>query len=421
MSIPETLASAKQGKQPALQTTIESVKGFRAAGVHCGLRNRGQLDLAMIASDLDCNAAGVFTTNQVKSAHVLYDKTVLATGAGRIRAVVVNSKIANVCTGQQGQNNAARMAAVAAEELHCAPNQVLVMSTGIIGPHLPMPKIERGIRAAAQSLADKPSAWYEAAMAIMTTDTRLKMASLSINGYTIAGVAKGSGMIAPNMATMLSAIVTDAALPVDLLQRSLRQAANLSFNRITVDGDTSTSDTVLLLANGASGQKVETTEQVVQFQSALVAICQSLAKAIVYDGEGATKFIMIEVLGAPDDHSAWQIANTVANSPLVKTAFAGSDANWGRIMAAAGRAGVPFDQDKADLWFDYGAEGVGPNGLQVFAQGKPSDYVEAFAADIFAAHDISVRLQLGEGTGQCVVWTCDLSENYVRINADYRT
>lgn len=404
-----------------LQTSIEGVAGFKAAGVHCGLRNRGKLDLAMIASDEPCQAAGVFTTNQVKSAHVLYDMARLQDDPSKIKAVVINSKIANVCTGTQGEANTARMAQIAAEELGCSPDQVLVMSTGIIGPHLPMHKVERGIREAAQSLHATPSAWHEAAMAIMTTDTRIKMASHEGEQYSIAGIAKGSGMVAPNMATMLSIITTDAAIPAPILQESLKWAADLSFNRITVDGDTSTSDTVLLLANGASGHKIKKGAELEAFNAHLLAVCQSLAKAIVFDGEGASKFIAITVEGAADDASAGKIAHCIANSPLVKTAFAGSDANWGRIMMAAGRAGVPFDQHKANLWFDYGANGITERALQVLADGQPTDYVEAYAADIFAAHDISVRLLLGEGDGQATVWTCDLSHDYVSINGDYRT
>jgi glutamate N-acetyltransferase / amino-acid N-acetyltransferase len=404
-----------------LQTSIQGIPGFRATGVHCGLRNRGKLDLAMIASDVDCQAAGVFTTNQVKSAHVRYDMATLKENPERIRAIVINSKIANVCTGKQGEKDTARMAALAAKELGCEPNQVLVMSTGIIGAKLPMQKVERGIQEAAQSLRGSSGAWHEATMAIMTTDTRLKMASIQQDGYNIVGIAKGAGMIAPNMATMLSVVVTDAAIPAAILQDCLRQAADVSYNRITVDGDTSTSDTVLLLANGVSGVKVEDGAALEKFQKALVEVSQSLAKAIVADGEGATKFIAIEVEGAPDNHAAWEIANTIANSPLVKTAFAGSDANWGRIMMAAGRAGVSFDQNKSNLWFDYGAEGVTEKALQVLAEGQPTDYAEAFASDIFAAHDISVKLRLGEGEGHATVWTCDLSHEYVSINADYRT
>lgn len=405
-----------------LQTSvIEGITGFSTAGVHCGLRNRGKLDLALIVSDVDCTAAGVFTTNQVKSAHVRYDMATLEKNSTQLRGVVINSKIANVCTGKQGEANTAQMAAWVAEVVGCKADQILVMSTGIIGPQLPMHKVERGIREAAHNLAKNPSGWHEVAMAIMTTDTRLKMASLDLDGYQMAGVAKGAGMIAPNMATMLSVIVTNAQIPAPLLKASLQKAANLSYNRITVDGDTSTSDTVLILANGTSGKTIESGADLEAFEAALIQISQSLAKAVVMDGEGASKFISIQVDGAPDDHSAWLIANTIANSPLVKTAFAGSDANWGRIMAAAGRAGVPFDQDQANLWFDYGGEGVTEKALQVFQNGQPTDYKEAYAADIFAAHDISVRLQLQEGTGTATVWTCDLSVDYVHINGDYRT
>ncbi len=402
-----------------LETAIYPIRGFYAAGVDCGLRNKSQPDLTIVASDAPCNAAGIFTTNQVKSAHVQYDMAVLQNDPTHIRAVVVNSKIANVCTGELGKQNTATMAAMVAEKLGCEPSQVLVMSTGVIGPQLPMDKISRGIHNAAQSLT--PDGWDKAALGIMTTDTRPKKASIQGEGYTIAGIAKGSGMIAPNMATMLSVIVTDAGISAPLLDAALRKAANVSFNRITVDGDTSTSDTVLLLANGQSGKNIETEEELAAFASALTDLCQYLAAEIVRDGEGATKFIAIDVEGAPDDHSAWLIANTIACSPLVKTAFAGSDANWGRIMAAAGRAGVMFDQTRANLWFDYGANGISDNALQVFQNGMPADYQEKDAAAIFAASEISVRLQLGEGQGTCTVWTCDLSHDYVSINADYRT
>ncbi|MCL4879410.1 MAG: bifunctional glutamate N-acetyltransferase/amino-acid acetyltransferase ArgJ [Anaerolineae bacterium] len=402
-----------------LETSIDAVQGFLTAGVDCGLRNKPQPDLSIIASEVNCNAAGIFTTNQVKSAHVQYDMAVLKNDPTKIRAVVVNSKIANVCTGELGKQNTATMAALVAEKLGCESSQVLVMSTGVIGPQLPMDKISRGIDEAAQSLA--PNGWDDAALGIMTTDTRPKKASIRCKGYTIAGIAKGSGMIAPNMATMLAVLVTDADVSVPVLNDLLRKAANVSFNRITVDGDTSTSDTVLFFANGQSGKKIESEDDVAAFESALTELCQHLAGEIVRDGEGATKFITIEVEGAPDDHAAWQIANTIACSPLVKTAFAGSDANWGRIMAAAGRAGVEFDQMKANLWFDCGMNGMTENALQVFKNGMPTDYEENDAAAIFAAPDISVKLQLDEGSGTCVVWTCDLSHEYVSINADYRT
>ncbi|NJL96078.1 MAG: bifunctional glutamate N-acetyltransferase/amino-acid acetyltransferase ArgJ [Anaerolineae bacterium] len=404
-----------------LQTHVEGVGGFRAVGVHCGLRTRGALDLALIVADSDCQAAGIFTTNQVKSSHVRYDTGILAEHRERIRAVVVNSKIANVCTGEQGAQNTARMAELVAAQLGCDSTQVLVMSTGIIGMQLPMHKIERGIEAAANSLGNDGKSWNTAALAIMTTDTRPKMASLRCNGYSIAGVAKGSGMIAPNMATMLSTLVTDAAIPAPDLQAVLRRVGDLTYNRITVDGDTSTSDTVLALANGHSGVRIGQDEPLAVFEANLLRVCKFLAREIVRDGEGASKFIAIEVVGAASDEAAGQIAKSIANSPLVKTAFAGADANWGAHYDGRRAAGVPFDQDQASLWFDYGGEGTTEAGLQVLAQGTPTHYLEADAADIFAAHEISVKLKLGEGAGQATVWTCDLGYEYVRINADYRS
>ncbi len=402
-----------------VKNDISSIGGFLAAGVDCGLRNKQQPDLALIVSEVPSNAAGIFTTNQVKSAHVLYDMGLLQQDPTNLRAVVVNSKIANVCTGEQGAQNTAKMAALVAEQLGCEPSQVFVMSTGIIGPQLPMDKIGKGIAEAAQSLT--PNGWQNASLGIMTTDTHPKRASIQCEGYTIAGIAKGSGMIAPNMATMLSVVVTDAEVPAAILDSALRKAANVSYNRITVDGDTSTSDTVLVFANGTSDVKITDGQKLAEFETALTQLCQQLAYEIVRDGEGATKFISITVEGAPDDHAAWQIANTIACSPLVKTAFAGSDANWGRIMAAAGRAGVAFNQHKASLWFDYGANGVGANALQVFRDGMPTDYQEQDAAAIFAAQDISVKLRLSEGEGTSTVWTCDLSHGYVSINGDYRS
>lgn len=397
-----------------LETSIDAVQGFLTAGVDCGLRNKPQPDLSIIASEVNCNAAGVFTTNQVKSAHVQYDMAILKNDPTKIRAVVVNSKIANVCTGELGKQNTATMAALVAEKLGCESSQVLVMSTGVIGPQLPMDKISRGIDEAAQSLA--PNGWDDAALGIMTTDTRPKKASIRCKGYTIAGIAKGSGMIAPNMATMLSVVVTDAVLTPEQAKTALKSTADQTYNCIAVDGDTSTNDTVLLLANGASGLHAGE-----EFQAALNAVCRQLAQEIVRDGEGATKFIALEIVGAPDNTAARKIADTIATSPLVKTAFYGGDANWGRIVAAAGRAGVSLDPEQMQLQIAPGEHLNGSDSLLLFTNGMPTEYDESQATQIMGQPSISVKLNCGAGDGHALVWTCDLSHDYVSINGHYRT
>lgn len=385
---------------------LQHVTGFQAGGVSIGLRKSGRPDFAMIVSDTDCTLAAVFTTNQVKAAPVLYNMERLQHNASRIRAVVTNAANANACTGEQGLMNSRQTAAWVAAELGIEPEQVLVQSTGVIGVQLPMEKFASGIPSAAAALDE--GGWAAAAHAIMTTDTRPKAVSRQCSGYTITAIAKGSGMIAPNMATMLAMIVTDAHISQPTLQTTLSRVNQVSFNCISVDGDTSTNDTVLLLANGASGVEPDLAE----FEAALTEVCTELAHMIVRDGEGATKFITITVSDAPDDSSAHAIANTIATSPLVKTAFYGSDANWGRIVAAAGRAGVALDPTAFQLWFDA---------LQVVANGTPTDYQEAEAAAIFAQEEITVHLVVGAGQGQATVWTCDFSHEYVSINADYRT
>jgi glutamate N-acetyltransferase / amino-acid N-acetyltransferase len=406
---------------PDAQGFIEGVKGFRAVGVRSGIKKSGALDFALIVSDRPCAAGGVFTTSQVKAAPVLVDMERLKTNAGGIRAVVTNSGCANACTGQRGIDNAERMAQLAAEKIGCDAQDVLVLSTGVIGSQLPMDRIVQGIQLATGA-ADND--WLLAAQAIMTTDTRPKLASIEVTTssgqtYRIAGIAKGAGMIAPNMATMLSIVVTDAGLLPEQTQAMLRAASNISYNCIVIDGDTSTNDTVFLLANGASGVSIENTADGEQFPQALNAVCTKLAQDIVRDGEGVTKFITVRVEGAPDNAAARQIANTIAISPLVKTAFYGNDANWGRIVMAAGRAGVVFDQMKINLWLAPGESFDNP--LQLLANGMPLDYGEENATAIISQPSVAVLLDCGAGDGAATVWTCDLSHEYVSINADYRT
>ena len=387
------------------------VSGFRAAGVYAGLKPQGKPDMALIVSERPCTAAGVFTTNRVQAAPVLYDRAILAAPDAHVRAVVVNTGSANAATGALGLENARRTARKAAATLGCAPQEVLVLSTGVIGMHLPMDKIEAGVEALAGAL--RPDAWEEAAAAMMTTDTRPKFAAQRAEaGYGLVGVAKGAGMIAPHMATMLAVVVTDAVVPRDMLERALQTATAASFNRIVVDGDMSTNDTVLVLANGASGVQADEAA----FTQALTDVCVPLAQAIVRDGEGATKFVTVRVSGAPSEADAITVARAIATSALVKTAFYGADPNWGRILSAAGYSGVDFDPARASLWLKHAGEAI-----QLVAAGAPTDYDEAAAIALMEGPEWEVHLDLGAGRAETWLWTCDLSHEYVTINSHYRT
>lgn len=402
-----------------IKASIKGVKGFRAAGAAGGLKKNGMLDVALISSDLPCAAAGVFTKNLVKAAPVLLDMERLKQNPAGIRAVVANSGNANACTGPQGMQDAKDMAVYAAGHVGCAPEDVLVLSTGVIGKKMDMDALRAGVDAVMDVAPD----WENTARAIMTTDTRPKLASVQVEtaggSYTIAGIAKGSGMIAPDMATMLSVIVTDAGLTGERVSDALRVANAISFNRIVVDGDMSTNDTVFLLANGASGVTINSPHDQMEFNLALSQLCIQLAKEIVRDGEGATKFITLMVTGAPDDAAAHQIANAVARSPLVKTAFCGNDANWGRILAAVGYAGVALEPDQICVSIQSGEQPDG-KGFVLYDRGVPHND-EPGAAAIMQSPSISVTVDCGAGHGEAIVWTCDLSHDYISINADYRT
>lgn len=410
------------------QGSVTSPAGFTAVAVPAGLKKENQLDLALVYSERDCACAAVFTQNQVVAAPVIVDRETLAMNNTAVRAVVANAKNANACTGEPGLANARETQRLTAVALGIRSEQVLLLSTGVIGVQLPMDKIRAGVETAGRIFQRKEAKeqreeWgREAARAIMTTDTRPKHLAVIVelpgDGLvTIGGMAKGAGMIHPNMATMLAVITTDAQIAPEVLDGLLGTAVNHSFNRISVDGDTSTNDTVLLLANGASGTAVADEQSLTLFSEGLNFVCAELAKMIVKDGEGATKFVEIQVTGTATDADAHAIANTIATSPLVKTAFAGSDPNWGRILAAAGRAGVPFDQNQTSLWVSI----PGAERLQLVAQGTPTHYQERDAAHIFARPEFAVELAVGGGWGTAVVWTCDLSHDYVSINADYRT
>jgi len=407
------------------QEALHAIPGFRASGIHCGLRKTGEPDLALVVSDRPCSAAALFTQNLVQAAPVLHDRALLARNSRQVQAVVVNAGIANACTGKQGLRDAETTAGLVRQALALPQeDSVFVMSTGVIGAPLDMRKLASGVGPATAQL--QPDGWAGAARAIMTTDTRPKMASVqytppgSDTAITVAGIAKGAGMIHPDMATMLAIVVTDAAVAPPPLQEALHRANQTSFRCITVDGDTSTNDTVLLLANGACGLpeiKETTGAAYALFTEAVTLICQNLARQIAWDGEGATKRVTVRVSGAPDFEAARRVGRTIASSPLVKTALYGNDANWGRILAAAGRAGVPFDPARLSLTIGQPAQPP----LELVRHGRPHDVDEKRAAQIIAREEIVLHLDLGAGAAEASIWTCDLSHDYVSINAEYRT
>jgi glutamate N-acetyltransferase/amino-acid N-acetyltransferase len=399
-----------------------NIRGFSFAGVSCGIKPQTAayggraLDLALVVSDAPCSAAGVFTQNRFPAAPVLYDQAALQANAAAMRAVVINAGNANACTGEQGLADAARMAALVEASLDLPSGSALVMSTGVIGLPLPMNKIEAGVNEAALLARSETGQSGEgrnlAAQAIMTTDTRPKLAARRVGAASLLGIAKGAAMIHPNMATMLAVVVSDAAVEPAALHAMLRRAADRSFNAISVDGDTSTNDTVLVLANGMAGPV-----DLAEFETALAGVCTDLAQQIVRDAEGASKFITVRVSGAASEAGARQAAQTIATSVLVKTAVYGGDPNWGRVLAAAGRSGVDLDPACAALWFS----GDGGPEYQVVAAGAPLPYDEAEAARIFACRDLLIHLDLGAGAAEATVWTSDLTHDYVSLNAHYRT
>lgn len=390
--------------------------GFRLCGVHCGIKRDSQKpDLTLVISDTRAVAAGVYTQNRVYAAPVALDRQ--RTPSDKIRTVVVNSGNANSCTGQRGHDDARQMAALAAAACDAREDQALVLSTGLIGEYLPMDKIARGIDAAAAGLAHDEEALMSAARGMLTTDTVHKLAGrrLSLSGREIhiTGMAKGAAMIGPNMATMLGLILTDAPLDPQPAQDALAAAVNDSFNCISVDGHMSTNDTVLLLANAAAGGNPLAGRDLDEFSDVLADVCRQLARSIPADGEGASHLITIEVNGAPDRAAALCVARTIADSPLVKTAVAGADPNWGRIVSAAGYAGVPFDPAGVSLRL---------NGFLLYQNGAPVAFdAKAVSDSIRQNRDTLIQLQLDDGDAEGRFWTTDLTEQYVRLNALYHT
>ncbi len=394
---------------------ITAVSGIRASGIHAGIKAADAKDVALIVTDTPATAAGVFTKNSVTAAPVLVCRDHLSDG--RAQAVIVNSGNANACTGEVGMANARRMAAATAEQLSIDANLVLVSSTGVIGQQLPMDKIESGIQAAASALSTEGGT--DAAEGIMTTDTHPKSVAVEVEvdgvPVRIGGIAKGSGMIAPNMATMLSYLTTDARINAETLQTALNRVVGDTYNLLTVDTDRSTNDTVLILATGAADNADIVTadgEDYEAFYEGLQFVCTELVKMLARDGEGATKLVEVVVKHAKNRNDAESAARAVAESPLVKTAVFANDANWGRIMMAIGKSGAEFDPYQVDVYLaDY----------RLVKNGMDAGYDEDKATALFAQDPVRITIDLRAGDTEITMWTCDYSYDYIRINADYRT
>ncbi|MFC1978955.1 bifunctional glutamate N-acetyltransferase/amino-acid acetyltransferase ArgJ [Chloroflexota bacterium] len=379
--------------------TVTTPEGFTAGAVNCGIKNGGQLDLGILYSEVPCVAAGVFTENKVKAAPVVLSQKHLFDG--KAQAVVVNAGCANACTGEQGDSDAADMTILTAHKLVLAPEDIVVASTGVIGVNLPMDLIGRGI----SKIVLEPNGGHDLAMAIMTTDSCSKEVAVDIGGIKIGGIAKGAGMIHPDMATMLSLITTDADVEPEFLLKALKNAVDASFNMISVDGDTSTNDMVVVQANGLAGKpKPE------DFAMALQAVCTYLAKCIASDGEGCTRLIEVKIEKAKNAEEARIAARTVASSTLVKTAMHSGDPNWGRIIAAIGRCGVDFVESKVDLYL---------NDVCILKSGHAQSLVRK--REIITGDEACITVCLNLGKSEATAWGCDLSEEYVTINSEYTT
>lgn len=393
--------------------TSISVKGFKVAGIHCGIKKRKK-DIALIYSDIPSAAAGTFTLNKVSAAPNVISKKIIDQQK-KVKAIFINSGFANACTGVQGFNNALKSQSYLASNLNIKPCEVIISSTGVIGKQLPIDKLLKGIDRIIPELSE--DGWDNSAEAILTTDLRKKSFSIKVQlkegEITLGGICKGSGMIMPNMATMLAFLTTDASIESYVLQKLLTSSVNETFNKISVDGETSTNDMVILLANGISGTKIKDgSNNYNAFLEGLTAICSEMAKAIVSDGEGATKLINVIVKNACTKEDADAIAKTIVNSPLVKTAMNGNDPNWGRILAVAGNSGVSFNPDKVTIKFDD---------LPILLPDYFADFNEEEAKQVLNKPEVTIQVDIAEGN-ESVTWrTCDLSENYVRINSKYRT
>ncbi len=395
-----------------IQGGVTAARGFLANGIACGLKRSGKPDLGVLVSESDAIALGAFTQNKFRAAPVKLDAA--RVGSGRIRGVVVNSGNANACTGSRGDRDALAMATIAEQVLRTAPQSMLVCSTGVIGHYLPTEKIRGGIAAVGPKAARSGGAAF--ASAIITTDTCTKTAAveLKLGGKTvrIGGACKGSGMINPHLATMLAFITTDASISASVLQKGFASAVERSFNCLTVDGDSSTNDTVLLLANGAAKNRKLGPAEIQKFNKALHAVMMNLARQIARDGEGATKLVEIRVTGARSEQDGRLAAKAIANSPLVKTALFGNDPNWGRILCAVGYSGAEVNPDRAKLTVC---------GTRLVRNGRPTDFQAKLVSKAMSAPEILIEVDLASGRHSATVWTCDFSYDYVKINAEYHT
>ena len=398
-----------------------AAQGFKAAGIHVGVKTHAnwKKDVALIVSDVDCAASAVFTKNVVKAAPIHVDKKHLA--SGRARAIIANSGNANACA-PHGEENAIKMCQAAAKAIGCKAEDVLVSSTGVIGQTLNVKVIEDGVPELYSALAATPEASDAAAHAIMTTDTVKKEVAVetTVGGKTVrmGGIAKGSGMIHPNMGTMLCFLTTDCAISPEMIRTALLETVNVSFNRISVDGDTSTNDSCMVLANGLAGNETitEKGEDYAVFLEALQALCTELAKKMASDGEGAKHLITCTVKGAADEAQAETISKSVISSTLTKAAIFGADANWGRVLCAMGYSGAEFDPDKVDVHFTSAA-----GDIAVCEKGRGLDFDETKAKKILTEHDVEINITMGEGNAACTCWGCDITYDYIKINGDYRT
>ena len=400
---------------------VTAAKGYEAASTAAGIKYQGRTDMALIYSQVPCVSAGTFTTNVVKAAPVKWDRQIVDSGAG-VQAVVVNSGIANACTGEEGMGYCKETAEAAAKALNIDAAGVLVGSTGVIGMQLPMQKLVDGIQVMAGKKAEGLQSGHDAALAIMTTDTVEKEMAVEIEiggkTVTIGGMSKGSGMIHPNMCTMLAFITTDAAITKEALQKALSEDVEDTYNMISVDGDTSTNDTAILLANGLAGNQEITyaSPEYETFKEALHMVNETLAKKMAGDGEGATALFEVKVVGAESIKQAKTLAKSVVCSNLTKAAIAGHDANWGRILCAMGYSGVQFDPEKVDLFFESKA-----GKLQIIENGVATDYSEEVATKILSEPEITATADIKMGDYSATAWGCDLTHEYININADYRS
>ena len=400
---------------------VTAAKGYEAASTAAGIKYQGRTDMALIYSQVPCVSAGTFTTNVVKAAPVKWDRQIVDSGAG-VQAVVVNSGIANACTGEEGMGYCKETAEAAAKALNIDAAGVLVGSTGVIGMQLPMQKLVDGIKVLAGKKAEGLQSGHDAALAIMTTDTVEKEMAVEIEiggkTVTIGGMSKGSGMIHPNMCTMLAFITTDAAITKEALQKALSEDVEDTYNMISVDGDTSTNDTAILLANGLAGNQEITyaSPEYETFKEALHMVNETLAKKMAGDGEGATALFEVKVVGAESIKQAKTLAKSVVCSNLTKAAIAGHDANWGRILCAMGYSGVQFDPEKVDLFFESKA-----GKLQIIENGVATDYSEEVATKILSEPEITATADIKMGDYSATAWGCDLTHEYININADYRS